>query len=234
MSVLSAEKIRGLSLGVSVLDDVFSGFELGDFVVVHGHSISFMSFVLCVRCQLSSSKGGLDSSVVFVDGGNSFSPYLTAEIARSYGLDPRTALERIYVSRAFTAYQLSALILEKLDKVLKSKKAKLLIVSDITSLFFDKDMPKSESKDLFMKVCAKLSEIAAKKQTVVVVTYFPARRSKQGLFFETALFGKSNVLVGFKKTGKILNFVLEDHPKIRSFSIDFPTDYTPLTAFMEA
>jgi len=233
LSVLSAERIRPLSLGVSVLDDIFPGFEAGDFVVMYGDSVSFMSFALCVCCMMPPDKGGLGSSVVFVDGGNSFSPYLVAEIARNHGLDSRRVLERVYVSRAFTAYQFSSLILEKLEPFLNGKRAKLLVVSDITSLFFDKDIPKTEAKDLFMKVCAKLSDIAAKKQTIVLSTYYPERRSKRGLFFEAVLFGRSNVVVKFERRGKTLSFALQDHPRIKPFSIDFPSDEVPLTNYME-
>ncbi len=233
MSVLSAEKVRRLSLGVLVLNEVFPGFELGDFAVLHGQAASFISFVLSVRCQLPPNKGGLGSSVVFVDGGNSFNPYLVSEIAQSHGLDSRLVLEKIYISRAFTAYQLSSLILEKLEPFLRRKRSKLLVVSDVTSLFFDRDIPKTEAKDLFMKICAKLSEIAARK-SIVVTSYFPERRSKRGVFFETVLFGRSNILVRFRKRGKILSFVLEDHPRINRFSMDLPTaDYAPLTDFME-
>lgn len=234
LSLLSAEKVRRLSLGVTALIGVFPGFELGDFVVLRGHAARFISFVLSVRCQLRSNKGGLNSSVVFVDGGNSFDPYLVAEIARSHGLDSKAALEKIYVSRAFTAYQLSSLILEKLELFLKRKRSKLLVVSDITSLFFDKDIPKTEAKDLFMKVCAKLSEIASRKNLIVVVNYFAERRTKLGVFFEALLFGRSNVLAKFRKRGKIISFVLEDHPRAKSFTMNLPaTDYTLLTNFVE-
>jgi len=234
LSVLSAEKVRYLSLGVSVLDEIFPGFELGDFAVLHGHTASFMSFVLSVRCQLPPNKGGLGSSVIFVDGGNSFNPYLVSEIAQSYGLDSRLVLEKIYISRAFTAYQLSSLILEKLEPFLRRKRSKLLIVSDVTSLFFDRDIPKTEAKDLFIKVCAKLSEIAAKKKSIVVTSYFPERKSKPGVFFEAVLFGRSNISAKFRKRGKIVSFVLEDHPHVSPFSMDLPTaDYIPLTDFME-
>jgi len=232
LSVLSAKKVRRLSLGVPVLDDVFQGFEFGDFVVLHGHAVSFITFVLSVRCQLPPNKGGLGSSVVFVDGGNSFNPYLVAEIARGNGLDSRAVLEKIYVSRAFTAYQLSSLILENLEPFLNRKKSKLLVVSHITSLFFDRDVHKTEAKDLFMKVCVKLSEIAARKKSIVVASYFPGRRFKRGVFFEAVLYGRSNVLVRFRKRGEILSFVLEDHPRVKQFSMDLPTtDYAPLTAF---
>lgn len=234
MSVLSAEKVRRLSLGVPVLDEVFPGFELGDFAVLHGDDASFISFVLSVRCQLPPNEGGLGSAVVFVDGGNSFNPYSVSEIAQSYALDSRLVLEKIYISRAFTAYQLSSLILEKLEPFLRRKRSKLLVVSDVTSLFFDRDIPETEAKTLFMKICAKLSEIAARKKSIVVATYFPERRSKLGVFFEAVLFGRSNILVKFRKRGKVLSFFLEDHPRVKRFNMDLPTaDYTPLTNFME-
>jgi len=233
LSVLSAEKVRCLSLGVSVLDDVFRGFELGDFVVLRGHAVSFISFVLSVRCQLPPSNGGLGSSVVFVDGGNSFSPYLVAETARSHGLDSRVALEKIYVSRAFTAYQLSSLILQRLESFLKRKRAKLVVVSDIASLFFDRDIPETEAKDLFMKTCTKLSEIASRKKSVVLVTHL-AERLKRSVFFDAVLYGRANVSVRFRKRKRTLSFILEDHSRVKPFSMDLPaSDHASLTAFME-
>ncbi|MDH5787667.1 MAG: hypothetical protein OEZ40_05190 [Candidatus Bathyarchaeota archaeon] len=233
MLVLSTQKVRCLSLGVSVPNDIFPGFQTGDFAVLYGDNVSLISSLLCVRSQMPPEKGGLASPVVFVDGGNSFNPYLVAEIARGYGLDSRAVLERIYVSRAFTAYQLSSLIIEKLNSFLNSKRAKVLIVSHISSLFFDRDIPKTEAKDLFTKACSKLSEIATNKKTIVLASYQPERRSRRGLFFEAVLFGKSNILIKFKRSGKVSSFVLEDHPNVKPFSIDFPTDYTTLTEFME-
>ncbi|MEM2507621.1 MAG: hypothetical protein QXF61_11320, partial [Nitrososphaeria archaeon] len=115
MSVLSAKRVRCLSLGISELDEVFPGFETGDFGVLCGNEASSVGFALCVRCVVPVEMGGLGLEVVFIDGGNSFNPYFLAEVARGFGLDPRYVLERIHVSRAFTAYQLSALILEKLN-----------------------------------------------------------------------------------------------------------------------
>jgi hypothetical protein len=233
LSVLSAERVKRLSLGVLVVDEVFPGFENGDFAVLYGDDSLLMSFVLCVRCVLPRNMGGLGSSVVFVDSGNSFSPYLIGDIARSYGFDPREALGRIYVSRAFTAYQFSALVLEKLEPFVNAKRAGLILVSDIGSLFLDRDIPKTEAKDLFVKVCAKLSDIANNKNCIVLATYRPERRSKLGLFFEAVLFGRSNVLVKFERRGKTLSFVLQDHPSLKPFRVDFPSDDVPLTSFME-
>jgi hypothetical protein len=231
MSVLSMKEVRRLSLGFPVLDDVFPGLEFGDFAVLHDSGVSFMSSALSVRCQLPLARGGLDSSTVFVDGGNMFNPYLIAEIARGYGLDSRGVLEKVYVSRAFTAYQLSSLILEKLESVLKRRRARLLIVSDATSLFLDRDLPKVEARELFMKVCVKLSEIASEKQAIIVVGYFPEERSRQSSFFEAVLFGRCNVLIRLRKMGEILSFALEDHARINPFAKDFPVDSASLASF---
>ncbi len=57
MSVLSANKLRRLSLGLPALDDVFPGFELGDFAVLCGNAVAFLSFALSVRAQFSPEQG---------------------------------------------------------------------------------------------------------------------------------------------------------------------------------
>ena len=233
MSVLSAERVRRLSLGVPVVDDVFPGFEGSDFGVLYGEGSSLMGFVLCVRCILPPDLHGLGCDVVFVDGGNSFSPYLVSEVARGYGFDPRYVLERIYVSRAFTAYQLSALILEKLEPFIDRHDVGLVFVSDIASLFLDRDIPKREAADLFTKVCSKLADIAAKKGKIVLATYNPDRASRRGLFFEAVLFGRCNVLVRLGIKHGSLTFTLQDHPRVKPFTVELPKANLTLTKFME-
>jgi hypothetical protein len=227
MSILSTKQLRRLSLGFPTLDEVFTGFELGDFAVTQGNAAPFMSSVLSARAQLPSERGGLESPALFIDGGNSFSPYEVAETARDYGLDCKTTLEKVFVSRAFTAYQLSSLVLDKVCSVLQKTRARLLIVSDITSLFLDRDIPKLEGRELFVKLCSKLSEIASEKQTIVVVSYSPRSWSRQSLFFEAALLGKSNVLIRLKKSGQVVSVFLEDHPRIKPFRMDFIPDKQP-------
>jgi hypothetical protein len=126
------------------------------------------------------------------------------------------------------------LITEDLCSVLKKTKARLLIVSDVTSLFFDRDLSQAEARELFTKVYNTLSEIAAKKQALVVATYFPEGRSRQGLFFEAVLFGKCTVLVRLKRKGKTLNFILEKHPHVKPFDMAFTVGADSSTAVMEA
>jgi hypothetical protein len=231
LSLSVQEKAMRLSLGDPIVDIVFPGFDLGDFAVLFGNAAVFMSFVLSVRCLMPTEEGGLNSAVVFADGGNTFDLYLIGEIARSYGLNPRRVLEKIYVSRAFTAYQFTSLILEKLEIVLRQKRARLLVVSDVASLFLDKDVPKTEAEDLFLKVCVKLSQISANKQAIVAATYLHSQMPMQSLRFRHYLFGHSNVIAEVKGDENVLSLILEDHQRIKAFSRDFSAEFAPLMAF---
>ena len=231
MSFLFTEKVSRLTLGIPVLDDIFPGFELGEFVILDYHDVLPMAFSLTLRCQLPIKQGGLDSPIIFIDCGNSFNPYLLAEIARNHGLDYASILEKIYISRVFTAYQFSSLISEKLDRFLKCKESKLLIISDITFPFY-REISKDEAENIFNKICVKLTEIAASKRTIVIVNYIPNGKPKRDFFFD-ALFERANVLIKLRKNYTALSFDLEKHPRVKPFSIDFQTDYASLESFME-
>lgn len=233
MCVLKADSLKRLKTGIQLVDDVFPGFSYGDFAAIYGDEAFMLGSILCVRGVSPFEYGGLDSNVVFIDGGNSFNPYLVAEVARGWSLNPREVLERIFVSRAFTAYQLSALILEKLDKFLENCDADLIFVSDISSLFMDPDIPKTEAHNLFLKVCQKLGEVARNKRKIVLATYRPDKGSRRGVFFEAVLFGQINVLIKFERKYNILRFALLNHPELKPFELEIPTENMFLTDFME-
>jgi len=109
-----------LSLNMRNVNQLFPGFAIGDFAAIYGAtSVLSLTSLLCVGAQLPAQLGGLGSNVVFVDGGNTFRLYQVARLARLQQLDPKHTLERIYISRAFTAYQMTALILKKLRETVK-------------------------------------------------------------------------------------------------------------------
>jgi hypothetical protein len=82
------------------------GFKPSCITVVEGSSsiVPEVLFRLCV----SSAVSGRDA--LFVDGWNSFNPYALSKMAKSVGEEPRKVLSRIHVARAFTEYQMDALI----------------------------------------------------------------------------------------------------------------------------
>ena len=232
-ALLAAQKLH-LSFGFREIDDIFPGLETGSFSVLFGHPVcNLVSFVLCVRSQLPVKKGGLSSSVLFNDGGNCFDPYAISSIARDYKLDPTSVLSRIYISRAFTAYQLASLILQKSERALRKYRSKILIISDIAGLFLDKDVPRTESIGIFSKVCRHLGELAKKRNALVLATYFPRKRSRRSVFLEAMLFGAADTVIGFKLSRGNFKFALEKHPSFKSFEIELFNNAVTIDKFME-
>ncbi|NIR87080.1 hypothetical protein GWO13_05685 [Candidatus Bathyarchaeota archaeon] len=232
---MSRKSKRGLALGISKLDKVFPGFQRGEFAVLVGRPLcTMLSFLLSVRCQLPFRKGGLNSRVVFIDGGNTFDPYAVSAIAQEYGLEPRSVLEKILISRAFTAYQLTALVFEKLEEALKKHRSKLVVVSDITGLFLDRDVPKTEGRDIFLKMTQYLSDLASRRRAVVVASYIPRPYSSRNLFLELVLFGRASTVLRFKASRGGFKFALEEHSNIKPFTVDFPSNAVTMDMFVEA
>jgi len=234
VTVLSGKSKRVLALGIPKLEEAFLGFQRGEFAVLVGRPLCTISFLLSVRCQLPFRKGGLNSRVVFIDGGNTFDPYVVSAIAQEFGLEPRSVLEKILVSRAFTAYQLTALVFEKLEGALKRYRAKLVVVSDITGLFLDRDVPRVEGRDIFLKMTQYLSDLASRRRAVVVASYFPRSYSSRNLFLESILFGRASTVLRFKRSRGGLRFVLDDNLKVKPLAIDFLSNRVTIDMFVEA
>ena len=111
LKTLQPDRIPALRFGIPSLDDGIGGFKPHDLAVLYGsrHAVK-LSHMLAVRVQLPLHKYGLNSSVLFVDAGCSFNPHIVSSFAQLQGLIPKDVLERIYVSRAFTVYQLLSLV----------------------------------------------------------------------------------------------------------------------------
>jgi hypothetical protein len=228
---------QALSLGLSSVDDAFLGFKMGDFAVLYGYSFcKTVVFLLSVRCQLSKAEGGLNSTAIYVDGGNTFNPYSISAMAQQYGLDPQSTLEKIFVSRAFTAYQLSSLILETLENALKRYGSKLVLISDFTELFLDSDVPPKESIGLFSKAAKYLAELVTRRNVIIVASCFPCERLKRRRFLlESMLFGRAGSVININESKGKLLFNLESHYVLKPFTVDLdilPNAFT-LEKFVE-
>ena len=222
-----------LSLNMRNVNQLFPGFAIGDFAVLYGsNSVQSLASLLCVRAQLPPQLGGLGSNVVFLDGGNTFKPNQVARLARLHQLDPQQALEHIYLSRAFTAYQMTALILEKLKETVKRYDAKLVIISDIAGFFLDKDVPEYEAHRVYSQVIAYLRNFAKENQIALIATYPPHQQTKRNSFLQTVTCGKANVVISLNQTRYEREFVLEKHPRYMSGVAELPSETLTLEHFI--
>ena len=222
------------SLNMRNLNELFPGFAPGDFAVIYGSpSVISLTSLLCVRAQLPAQLGGLSSNVVFIDGGNTFRLYYVSRLAQLHHLDPKQALDRIYLSRAFTAYQMTALIMERLKDAVEKYSAKLVIISDIAGLFLDKDIPDEEARRVFSQVAAYLQSFARQNQIILIATCLPRQNSNRSAYFQTVTCGKANVVLALRQTMYDREFTLEKHPRFMLGSAEFPSENLTLTDFMQ-
>jgi len=211
-----------LTHGIKELDEFLGGFEPGFFIVLYGSRLCHtLSELLCVRAQLPNEIGGSSSSVIFVDGGNSFDPYAISFFSQLHNLDPKATLENIFVSRAFTAYQLTSLIFEKLPEALGKFGSRLIVVSDVTRLFLDPDVPKTEAQDVFNRLTLYLSDFASKNGVVVLATHVPRIAFRRSVFLNSALHGRAHVLLKLQDRRSLFRLALVKHPTIKPGYVEF-------------
>ncbi len=223
-----------LSLNIRKIDQLFSGFSEGDFAVIQGSSsATSITSLLCVRGQLPKQLGGLNSKVLFIDGGNTFDVYQISQLAKAHHLNPTQILNNIYISRAFTAYQVTALIMQKLKATIKKTDAKLVIVSDISGFFLDTDLPDDEAQRVFTQVLTYLSNFARENKIVLVTTYLPHKNDRRNTYLHNSALAKANVVLSLQRTNYGRAVSLEKHPNLRLGSVEFPSNYPTLMDFME-
>ena len=147
-------------------------------------------------------------------------------------LDPRKVLERIYVSRAFTAYQMTFLILQKLKEAAERFNSNFVLISDIAGLFLDKDVPIREAKEVFNQLTLYLSKFAEENQLIVLATC-PSRNSKRDSFFRETACGRANVVLSVRPFKLGQRLVLEKHPSLCLGYAEFPSQNLTLDQFLE-
>ena len=218
-------------LNIRGVKDIFPGFTLGDFAVLEGSASLSLASLLCVKAQLPTQLGGLQSSVIFIDGGNTFRLYQIAQITQIHQLDPNKILGNIFISRAFTAYQIATLIEDHLEDAIEKYKAKLVIVSDLAGFFLDKDIPDFEAQRIFSQVTTFLSNFARVSKIIVIATFPPHMDSKRNTLLHDLTYAKADVVMSLKKTSYSRQFFLEKHPYLKTGCTELPSENLKLTDF---
>ena len=113
---------------------------------------------LCIYSLFMSSP--LLSYVVIVDAGNSLDFYQFVEFFREYGLDIKENLRRIIVSRAFTVYQLTNLIVNELPNIIRQLDSCLVIIPDLLHMFTrDPNIDPKEAKHLIKEIVSAIRKM---------------------------------------------------------------------------
>lgn len=97
--------------------------------------------------------------VSLLEGANRFNPYRIAEQGQALGLEPDPVLEGIHLARAFTAYQLVALV-DGWSAEARRRRPTLLIGHELPALFDNpEELPPEEREPLLRYVSEQLAEL---------------------------------------------------------------------------
>jgi len=97
--------------------------------------------------------------ISLLEGANRFNPYRIAEQGQALGLEPDPVLEGIHLARAFTAYQLVALV-DGWSAEARRRRPTLLIGHELPALFDNpEELPPEEREPLLRYVAEQLAEL---------------------------------------------------------------------------
>jgi hypothetical protein len=104
--------------------------------------------------------------VLYVDCANSFDPYVLYRVTRD-----ESVLDRVYVSRPFTIYQLRELVFGKLERAIQRLSAKVLLVSRPDSFEVDSPLDEAEYKLISERVAGRIKTLTADYGLLTTVSY---------------------------------------------------------------
>jgi hypothetical protein len=221
------------TFNISDIDCLFPGFRAGDFAVLYGpQSLTSLTSLLCVRAQLPTKQGGLESDVVFIDCSNSSSLSSIEYTAQLQQLDGKTALERVHNMRVYTAYRLTSLIMEKLREAVEACDAKLVVISDIARPFLNGNVDDQEAKTVYGQIMSYLANFAKRHHLIIIATYVPQESSSRNDILQDITTAKANTVLRFTKTPYTKEVELEKHPSYMLGVADLTSENQSLTDFM--
>jgi hypothetical protein len=163
-----ASSIPHFSLGFPQLDSLLRPFSEGRLIMLSGEVSPVVAELAAFRAQLPIEVGGLDSAVLFIDGGNRSDPYLFSSFAKQRGLKPAVAMRRVASCRAFTLYQLAALVSEHLVRAVQDYGTRLVVICDILGTFNEPELEEREARRVLGAVEEGIEKV--KKYALVIAT----------------------------------------------------------------
>lgn len=219
-----AQTTTQFTFKVPEIEGLFPEFQTGDFAVLYG-SQSVTSFVsqLCVRAQLPTQQGGLDSNIIYIDAANSSSLPNILQVAENQQIDVQSVMGRLINSRAYTAYRLTSLVMNQLEEAVKASHAKLVIISDIACPFLNENVDDQEARTAYNQIINYLSNFARTHGIIIIATYLP-HESRRNDTMQEITYAKAGIILRFARTPYTSEAELEKHPSYMLGVADFAVD----------
>ena len=143
-------------------------FAPGEVTVWTGPSVAVEPFLELLYVGSARARG----RVSLLEGANRFHPYRIGELGRAFGVDARETVRRVRLARAFTAYQMVALVDRWLVEVRRHRPT-VLVGHDLPALFTDDEVPPEEQVGLLRHIARGLAELLRQVDLPLLLTFGP-------------------------------------------------------------
>lgn len=124
-------------------------------LLLYGHQLVFR-----LGLYAATERVMVGEPVLYLDGANTFDPFVIGRLARAHRRQPRAVLSMIHVARAFTCHQMERLVSECLDAALDRYGANIAILSGLFETFYDQAVPEQEALRLFDRMMESVNKLA--------------------------------------------------------------------------
>ena len=130
--------VRRLTTGSKAFDELIgNGLETQTITEVYGEygvGKSILCHQLAINVQLPFDKGGLEGGALYLDTEQTFRPEWIVRMAKSAGIEPTDAAQKIIYCEAYNSDH-QILLLEKADQIIKENNIRVIIIDSLTSHF---------------------------------------------------------------------------------------------------
>jgi hypothetical protein len=131
-------------------------------LLLYGHPLVFRLGLYAATERVLAGE-----SVLYLDGANTFDPFVIGRLARAHRQQPRKVLTMIHVARAFTCHQMERLVSDCLAAALDRYQAHIAILSGLFDTFYDQAVPEQETLRLFGRMMEGVKHLTQQGYTLL-------------------------------------------------------------------
>ncbi len=131
-------------------------------LLLYGHSLVFR-----LGLYAATERAVAGEAVLYLDGANTFDPFVIGRLARIHRQAPRKILSLVHVARAFTCHQMERLVSDCLSGALDRYQARIAVVSGLFETFYDETVPDHEASRLFGRMMESIRRLTQQGYTLL-------------------------------------------------------------------
>jgi hypothetical protein len=124
-------------------------------------------FQLSLQMAAHAMAGG--NSIAVVDGCNRFDVHAFSRFARTRKIDPNKFLNRIFISRGFTCYQMEQAIAHKLPSFLSTIRSNTALIFGLLDTFYDEQASLREVQQILQRLLVSFQNMKATGASLLLV-----------------------------------------------------------------